>query len=97
MTARSAEISAKSAERQLELQTNVKIFDLCRDVYIDFVRANIQACDAGDRKDEADIKSTRLELLQQLALLPSSPVPKSYSPHRVLRMQSLRAMLAAAI
>jgi hypothetical protein len=66
---KSAEVSAASVERQFESQRTAAIFDLRREAYIDFVRANTQACQAQQGQDQAEIDSTALEVLHQLALV----------------------------
>jgi hypothetical protein len=66
---KSAEVSAESLERQFELQRTAAVFDLRREVYIDFVRANSQACQAWGGQDDAAVEPAVLEVLHQLALV----------------------------
>lgn len=66
---KSAEVSAESLEKQFESQRTAAIFDLRREAYIEFVRANTQACKAQGGQDEAEVESTTLEVLHQLALV----------------------------
>jgi hypothetical protein len=66
---KSAEVSAESLERQFELQRTAAIFDLRREAYIDFVRANTQACRAWGGQDDAAVEPAVLEVLHQFALV----------------------------
>jgi hypothetical protein len=55
----------KSVERQFESQRTAEIQDQRREVYVDYLRATTQACDAQDTGDQAKIDATAVELLNQ--------------------------------
>lgn len=55
----------KSVERQLESERSAAIQDQRRQVYVDYLRATAQACDAQSKGDDTKTDATAIEVLNQ--------------------------------
>ena len=55
----------KSVERQLESERSAKIQDQRREVYVDYLRATTQACNAQEAGDKTKVDATAVEVLNQ--------------------------------
>lgn len=65
----------ENVKRQFESQRTAQIQDQRRVVYVDFIRATTQACDASQTGNDAEIQKTAVEVVNQEArvLLIASP------------------------